>query len=287
MSRLVREPAVAGYFYPSDRTTLESLITKLFLSSRGPGSLELEEFGDTDILGLVVPHAGYVYSGEIAAYSYAAYKASGLRKRVVILGPNHYGLGAMASVYPPGVWRTPLGEVEIDSELVEIIARESEYADLDDLGHSREHSIEVQIPILQYIYGDASFQLTPIAIMLQTESVARDLANALHKVYGSHHNETVFIASTDFTHYEPASKAYEKDMEAINEILEIDPEGFMEKVFSMNISMCGYGPTAALLFLMKRIGGVEAKLLKYGNSGEVTGDIENVVGYASIVFYKV
>ncbi len=287
MSQRVREPSVAGYFYPSDKNELVDLIERLFRSSRGPGTHVLEDFADKDVIALLLPHAGYIYSGEIAAYGYAAYNSSGLKKRILILGPNHYGLGALASIYPEGMWRTPLGEVVIDPELSREIPSISEYIVHDEMGHVREHSIEVQLPILQYIHGNNSFLLTPISIMLQTESVARDIGYTLRKLNDMYGGEILFIVSTDFTHYESSSKAYEKDMMAIKKILDIDPDGFLEAVYSSDISMCGYGPTAALLYFLEGVEGVEATLLKYGHSGEVTGDVNNVVGYASIAFYKV
>jgi len=287
MYRRVRSPAVAGLFYPSDRDELESLIKSLFLGSRGPGDLYIERFRGRRLLGLIQPHAGYIYSGEIAAHGYAALLSSGLRPRVVIVGPDHYGLGGVASVYPGEAWLTPLGEVPIDHDVVDILLGHGGYLSPGEEGHVKEHSIEVQLPILQYIYGveGRGFRFAPISMGLQTINVAEEVGQALYEVWRRLGEEVVFIASTDFTHYTSAEEARRRDRYALDAISRLDPDGLMDAVYNRGSTMCGYGPTAALLFLARMVGGVEVELLRYGHSGEVTGDETSVVAYASIALW--
>jgi len=287
MYRRVRSPAVAGLFYPSDRDELESLIKSLFLGSRGPGDLYIERFRGRRLLGLIQPHAGYIYSGEIAAHGYAALLSSGLRPRVVIVGPDHYGLGGVASVYSGEAWLTPLGEVPIDHDVVDILLGHGGYLSPGEEGHVKEHSIEVQLPILQYIYGveGRGFRFAPISMGLQTINVAEEVGQALYEVWRRLGEEVVFIASTDFTHYTSAEEARRRDRYALDAISRLDPDGLMDAVYNRGSTMCGYGPTAALLFLARMVGGVEVELLRYGHSGEVTGDETSVVAYASIALW--
>ncbi len=287
MYRRVRSPAVAGLFYPSEREELESLIRKLFLGGRGPGGFYIERFRGRRLLGLIQPHAGYIYSGEIAAHGYAALLSSGLRRRVVIVGPDHYGLGGVASVYPGDAWLTPLGEAPIDHEVVDILLGHGGYLSPGEEGHLKEHSIEVQLPILQYIYGmeGAELLFTPVSMGLQTINVAEDVAQALYRVWERLDGEVVFIASTDFTHYTSAEEARRRDSYSLEAISSLDPDGLMDAVYNKGSTMCGYGPTAALLFLARMVGDVRVEILRYGHSGEVTGDDSSVVAYASIALW--
>ncbi len=287
MYRRVRSPAVAGLFYPSEKEELESLIRSLFLSRRGPGDFYIERYRGRRLLGLIQPHAGYVYSGEIAAHGYAALLSSGLKRRIVIVGPDHYGLGGVASVYPGDAWLTPLGEVPIDREAVDILLGHGGYLSPGEEGHLKEHSIEVQLPILQYIYRmeGKGFIFTPISMGLQTINVAEDVAQALYSVWRSLGEEVVFIASTDFTHYTSAEEARRRDSYSLDAIKSLDPEGLMDAVYNRGSTMCGYGPTAALLILARMVGDVDVEILRYGHSGEVTGDDSNVVAYASIALW--
>ncbi len=289
MPRLRRDPYVAGYFYPGDREELLKLIETLFTSRRGPGTLEISKWKDKEIFGAILPHAGYIYSGEIAAHGYAAYNASRLKNNVVIIGPNHHGRGASVSIYPGGTWATPLGEVEVDDRLADRLAEADGYLALDEVGHIYEHSIEVHVPFLQYLYGlkTKPFKILPIAMLLQTYNAVEELGEALYNTLKEIGLENFFIiASTDFTHYESAAEAEKRDRYAIEAILNMDPYGLLDAVYQHDVTMCGYGPTATLLYLARKIGGFKISLLKYGNSGEVTGDYHSVVAYASFIIYR-
>ncbi len=277
----IRYPVVAGYFYERDPESLRKQIEKSFLHFLGPGSLpRVSKIRNRLSIGFVSPHAGYMYSGPIAAHTYYALAGEGKPDTVIIAGPNHTGLGVGVSVMVEGVWKTPLGDAPIDSELAKAIVKISGYAAPDELAHLEEHSVEVQIPFLQYIFGDV--RIVPIVLMLQTPNIAKDLAEAIYKASEKLGRDIVFIASTDFSHYVPHETAYKKDHMAIEKILNIDPEGLYNTIEKYDISMCGPGPVMTLLYLAKKCGITRAELLKYATSGDVTGDKGLVVGYASI-----
>ncbi|WP_440059006.1 MEMO1 family protein [Thermogladius sp. 4427co] len=283
-----RYPAVAGYFYPRDRKELVSTIQQAFLHRLGPGKLPtIGGFRDKSVIGYVVPHAGYVYSGPVAAHSYYDLASSGIPETIVVLGTNHTGYGALVSVYPKGSWVTPLGEVEVDSELASKVVDISSYAELDEDAHIEEHSIEVQIPFLQYIYGDR-FKILPVTIGLHTVEVARDLALSLLKASSELKRDIVVLASSDFNHYEPQDITVSKDMEAINYIIRGDVEGFYRVLIEKNITVCGPGGIMTLIEYAKQVSGGKWKavLLKHATSGDITGDYYAVVGYASIKFQR-
>jgi len=263
---MIRYPAVAGAFYPSDPIELRKLVLSLLASASGdvPGKA----------IGAVVPHAGYVYSGRIAAAAYKVLEKSTGMNRVVVVGPNHTGAGAPVSVFPRGEWVTPLGTVRVDEELTSHIIEEGGgIADVD--AHIFEHSVEVQLPFLQTIYP--AFSFAPIVMMDQSYSAASALASATPE-------DVVFIASSDFSHYLPADVARKIDEAIIERILALDAKGVEQAVHEHNASVCGYGPIMALVEWAKRLG-AKAELLAFGNSGDVTGDYSNVVDYAAVVFY--
>lgn len=283
----VRSPAVAGYFYPIDPRDLRGAIEDSFKHQIGPGILpKPSPTRIKESTGFVVPHAGYIYSGPVAAHSYLKIAEEGLPETFIIIGPNHTGYGALVSVYPSGKWATPLGKIEIDTELARSIVNNSEYAELDVYAHVEEHSVEVQLPFLQYIFGN-KFKLVPIVLALQTPEVAVDLANAIYDAIAHSERDIVIIASTDFTHYEPHEKAKSKDLSAIEEIIKMDLNGFYRKIKELNISICGPGGIMVLIEYTRKIYGNKAKaeLLKYATSGDTSGNKVAVVGYASIRFY--
>ncbi|MHA1595484.1 MAG: AmmeMemoRadiSam system protein B [Candidatus Baldrarchaeia archaeon] len=279
----VRRPYVAGMFYAGDPENLKKQIEGCFLHRLGPQTLpRVNVAGERRILGLVSPHAGYMYSGPVAAHGFLDLATDGRPDLFIIIGPNHSGVGSSISVMSTGEWETPLGRVRIDEDIAKEIIKNSEYASEDDLGHTYEHSVEVQIPFLQYIYG--SFEFVPITMLLQTLSAARDLGKAISSAVKG--LNCVIIASTDFTHYEPHNVAMDKDAQAISAILALDERELFSKVDKFRISMCGYGPVAAMLVAVKNMGAKGAKLLKYATSGDITGDLGRVVGYASIKIFK-
>jgi len=278
----VRSPAVAGMFYESSPEALRSRIEWCFKHGLGPGSTPKLSDGPRRIIGLVCPHAGYMYSGPIAAWSYHALAEDGRPDCFVILGPNHSGVGAAVSIMTSGMWRTPFGDAEVDSELSESILKHAEVIEDDDYAHLSEHSIEVQLPFLQYLYGKVKF--VPICMMLQTYEVAAKVGQAIAKAAAD--RDVVVIASTDFTHYAPQRIANENDEAVIGRILELDPKGVIDVVYRRNVSMCGPGPVMAMLVACKLLGASGASKLKYATSGDITGSYHAVVGYASIAVYR-
>ncbi len=265
---MIRYPAVAGSFYPSDPVELRRTI--LSLLSKVPEAEEKE------VVGAIVPHAGYVYSGWVAAYAYRTLeKTTHPHERVVVVGPNHTGYGAPVSVFPRGEWVTPLGPVAVDEEIAKQIVERSS-AEFDTDAHIFEHSVEVQLPFLQTIYP--SFSFVPIVMLDQSYDAAKELAEALPP-------DVVLIASSDFSHYVPADVAKRLDMLVIEKIRALDAQGIERVVREHRISVCGYGPIMTLVEWAKAQN-ARAEVLKYATSGDVTGDYSNVVAYAAIVFVR-
>jgi AmmeMemoRadiSam system protein B len=276
----MRKPAVAGSFYPGSFTGLQSQIEDCFRHPLGPGALPGEgKTAERHILGLVSPHAGYIYSGPVAAHGFFRIAAEKKPQTVVIVGPNHRGLGAMVAVGREGTWQTPLGSVDLDVEVGEAIISAGHWAKWDDLAHSMEHSLEVQVPFLQYLYG-SEFKIVPIAMLRQELEIAQDLGGAIAAALKG--KEGLIIASSDFSHYESQSSASRKDRLALEAILNLDPARLEETVNSHNISMCGPGPVMAMITACQELGAKKASLLRYATSGDVTGDYSQVVGYASV-----
>lgn len=285
---MTRRPAVAGMFYEADKAALEHEIERCFLTKLGPGKHpHVREGREGRLLGLVCPHAGYVYSGSAAAHGYSALAADGLPDIAVFLGPNHYGMGAPVAVSAASKWQTPLGTMQVDTETASAIARLSQYAEPDDLPHSREHSIEVQLPFLQYIGGE-DVRIVPIAIAhLSYENallVVDDIGSAIARALAG--KSAVVIASTDFTHQESAASALAKDSAAIEEMLRLDGKGLLRVVEERSITMCGAVGTAVMIEACKALGATRASKLTYYNSGDVTGDTDRVVGYGALSVIK-
>jgi len=276
----MRKPAVAGSFYEGSAAGLRRQIEDCFKHPLGPGALPgSARVVERRILGLVSPHAGYIYSGPVAANGFFQIAAEGKPQTVVILGPNHRGLGAAVAVGGQEAWQTPLGSVEIDVEVGQAIVSATRWARLDDLAHSMEHSIEVQVPFLQYIYENG-FRIVPISMLRQDWEVSRELGRAVAAALKG--ENAVIIASSDFSHYESQSMASKKDRLALESILNLEPERLEETVISHSITMCGPGPVMTMLTACKALGSKKARLLRYATSGDITGDHSQVVGYASV-----
>ena len=278
----MRLPAVAGEFYEGSRERLLRQIEWCYTHRLGPGKIPSLQKGERKMVGLVSPHAGYMYSGPVAAHGFAALAQDGKPERVVIIGPNHHGLGSGVSLMSTGVWATPLGEVEVDGELAREILDKSEIIDDEEEAHRFEHSIEVQLPFLQHLLG--RFKFVPICMMLQDVRTSLEVGEAV--ALACEGKDVLIVASTDFTHYESQESAEKKDKIAIDRILSLDPKGLVETVEERGISMCGYGPVAAMLEACRRLGAKTAKLLKYATSGDTSGFKAEVVGYASVAIYK-
>jgi len=280
----VRRPTQAGSFYAGDAESLKAQIESCFLHKFGPGKLpKVIANGARRIVGLVCPHAGYVYSGPVAANAYFELASDGKPDTVVVLGPNHTGYGSALALMDSGVWQTPLGNVEVDSLVAHEIARETGLVDVDESAHRYEHSIEVQLPFLQYLYGDR-FKFVPICFGIQDLASAEEVGNALVEVLAE--RNAVIIASSDFTHYESQANAAKKDGAALKAVEAMDAKQFLSIIESQNVTACGYGPIATTITAAKGLQAKEAKLLQYKTSGDITGDKSSVVGYAAVSFRK-
>jgi AmmeMemoRadiSam system protein B len=219
-----------------------------------------------------------MYSGPIAAHSYLALSEERKPDTAIILCPNHTGVGSALSLMGKGIWETPLGRVNIDEEISKAIFDASRMIDMDETAHAYEHSIEVQLPFLQYLYG-STIRIVPICMGLQDLDVSRNLGEAIAEATKS--KNTVVIASTDMTHQESQQSATCKDRLVLDAIQTMDEESVQKTVESHRITMCGYGPVSAALVASKRLGADKAEILSYHTSGDITGDRGAVVGYAS------
>ena len=274
----MRKPVVAGLFYPSREDELIEQIRMCFLDRKiGPGDLPGPvETSLQRPIGLVSPHAGYIYSGPVAAWGFLEAAKLGKPSLVVIIGPNHTGLGKRVGIWPSGFWETPLGRVPVSEEAVEIILTNSRYAEQDTLSHLKEHSIEVQLPFLQFVFGD--FSIVPICLMDQSPTVVEDLAFAVRELMKKF-DDVLIIASTDLNHYEDQKTTLRKDSLVVEAVEKRDSRLLYEYLVKEDISMCGYGGVAVLLNL--DFSGV--RILKHATSGDVSGDTLEVVGYLSAI----
>ena len=275
---MLRQPAVAGHFYQGTAEALRKQVQGFIV----PGAKKVKA------LGILAPHAGLMYSGAVAG---AVYSSVELPDTFILIGPNHTGLGASVSLMSSGSWETPLGEVDIDEQLAAAILQRSSLIHDDTLAHLREHSLEVQLPFIQYFKN--VFKIVPLQ-MLDTGlttclEVGKAIAAAIKELGvpsvadDSKHRQVLIVASSDMSHYERASSAKEKDLKAIDRVLNLDPPGLYRTIRDYGITMCGYGPAVAMLTACNALGASRAELVKYANSGDVSGDYEQVVGYAGII----
>lgn len=263
----MRQTTVAGQFYPQNPKSLKKELGRCFKDVA---------ISEKPILGAVVPHAGYIYSGHVAAQAYAQLPRA---NTYILFGPNHTGYGSPVAL-SQDTWTTPLGVVETDREIGKQLA--GTIIDFDELAHHYEHSIEVQIPFLQHRFG-SDFKILPICMGLQDEETAMEVGKEVALAAKTTGKKVVFIASSDFTHYQPDSVAREQDSYLIEAILEMDIPEFYRRREERSISACGFGPIAATLAATKEFGASNVSLIKYATSGDVSGDISGVVGYAAII----
>ncbi len=280
---ITRHPVAAGMFYENRRESLLEQIRSLFLHPIGPGKLPQEGGKSRESIGYISPHAGYIYSGPVAAHTYYWLSRERKPETIIIIGPNHTGLGPAVSMAPWREWETPLGKIPVDTELRDFLARKSTLIYPEYSAHLYEHSIEVQLPFIQYIYG-SEVKILPIAVLNQIPPIAEKLAVELDEALEKLGRDAVIIASTDMTHYEPHEKAVEKDMGAFERIRTLDHKSLFEYLIKNNVSMCGPLGVMVLMIEAKRKGAGEPQLLKYATSGEITGDKDAVVGYLSARF---
>ncbi len=280
----VRLPCVAGSFYEGKAEALKAQIEGCFLHKFAHGRVpKVNAVGARRIVGLVCPHAGYEYSGAVAANAYYELALDGKPETVVVLGPNHRGYGSALATASEGFWRTPLGDAEIDAEIARKIVDESGIVDVDDSAHVEEHSVEVQLPFLQYLYG-SGFKFVPVCFQMQDLASAVEVGKALAKVLAG--KNAVVIASSDMTHYEPQKVAAAKDTAALKAVAAMDEKRFYSVLEKQDVTACGYGPIGALIVAAKGLGAKTADLLCYRTSGDTTGDSSSVVGYAAVSFKK-
>lgn len=280
----IRRAAYAGTFYEGQAESLKKQIEGSFIHKLGPGALpKVADGAPKDIIGMVCPHAGYMYSGPVAAHSYYHLACDGRPDLVVIFGPNHTGSGSGLAIMREGAWRTPLGEVEIDSAAADNIVKESNIIDVDESAHIREHSIEVQLPWLQFLYG-SHFKFVPICFLMQDFESSREVGVSVAKALKG--KNAVVMASTDMSHYEPQKTAETRDKTVLAAAQKLNEKELYSTVEGLQVSMCGYGPVVAAITAAKDLGAKTGKLLCYKTSGDVVGDYSAVVGYASLVFTR-
>lgn len=273
----LRKPAVAGHFYSGSRETLMAEVRRCFESPMGPGSSEPpQSVGKRTIFGALSPHAGYVFSGPVAAHVYRKLWEQKPPATVIILGPNHTGMGAGVAVATED-FETPFGVVEIDQELVKSLADDTIMPDMT--AHAHEHSIEVQLPFMQYMGW--SSKIVPISMALVDYDLAAIVGKKLRDAI-SDRDDVLVVASSDMSHYVPQKIAEELDGKAIDKMLKLDSRGLYNVVISKNITMCGLGPTISMI---EAVRGSKATLLKYATSGDIQ-PMREVVGYAAVSIEK-
>jgi AmmeMemoRadiSam system protein B/AmmeMemoRadiSam system protein A len=266
---MIRLPVVAGRFYPEAAPELEALIK----------TMVDEQAVKEDVLGMVVPHAGYPFSGQVVG---ACLSKINFPETFIIIGPNHTGRGKPFSIMTDGKWLTPFGVVDIDKELAKKLVATSKYLREDEEAHRLEHSIEVQLPFLQYFKKDIKF--VPIITTLSNIEAHRQIGKEIAKVIKDTKRNAVIMVSSDMTHYEPHEEAKRKDELAIRAMLDLNENELSKRIEGLGITMCGYAPALSLLVAMKELDGTRAELVKYQTSGDTTGDFDSVVGYAGILF---
>ncbi len=264
---MIREPAVAGAFYPASAAELASGVDRFLAAGKGPAA---------PALGMVVPHAGYIYSGGVAG---AAYAHVAVPPRVILMGPNHTGLGfSRAALAPAESWRTPLGRAPRDEPVWTALSAAPGVAS-DAAAHAREHSLEVQLPFLQRVRPELTMTALCLAHLsyAECERLAGAVASAARQA------SALVVASSDMSHYLPAVEARAADHRALEPLLALDAEGLYRRVHEEEITMCGIIPAVVMLLAARALGARSAELVRYAHSGEVSGDDERVVGYAGVI----
>jgi AmmeMemoRadiSam system protein B len=258
---------VAGQFYTADPEELRGELAG-FLADAAPKER---------VRGVIAPHAGYLYSGAVAGEVYAAVE---IPRTVVILGPNHHGLGAAAALYPPGEWLTPLGTVPVDPVLSGLVRKYAPFVTEDARAHEREHSLEVQVPFLQQLRPGLA--IVPLCLGFGDYATCSLLGKALAAAIGEFGEETLIVASSDMTHYQSADTARSQDELALNEALALNAEGLLAVCRTHRITMCGVIPAVVMLVAARELGATHARLVRYATSGDITGDYRQVVAYAGV-----
>lgn len=269
---MLRLPAVAGQFYPGNPKELSASIE---LYARAEKAQE-----KVRVRACLVPHAGYMYSGGVAG---AVFARACLPKKILLIGVRHYPHGESLAILSDGAWRTPLGDVPIDSELAARLRKECSALREDRIAHSREHSLEVELPFLQVLAP--GFTFVPVAVGTHDFAVLTQLGEGIARVLEATQDEILIVTSSDMNHYEDDETTRRKDHKAIDKILKLDAQGLYTVCCEEQITMCGVGPAIVMLTAMRRLGVEKAELVRYATSGDVSGDREAVVGYAGMIFH--
>jgi AmmeMemoRadiSam system protein B len=269
---VLRPPAVAGRFYPSNPAELTALVHQY--TKREPGN------APAHVKACLVPHAGYVYSGHVAG---AVFARVALPKKILILGVRHFPRGEPLAILSNGAWRTPLGDAEIDASLAETLRRACRLLREDSVAHSAEHSLEVQLPFLQVLAP--GFTFVPVALGTVRFEELVNVGEAVAQVMAAQTEDVLLLTTSDLNHYEDDATTRVKDRKAIDQLLALDARGLYDTCRKEEISMCGLGPSVAMLTALCAIGAKKAELVKYATSGDVSGDHDAVVGYAGMIFH--
>lgn len=275
---ILRQPIVAGTFYNLHPESLKKQLKFCFNHKFGPKRVKKEK-----VIAAVVPHAGYIYSGPVAAWVYSKLE----KANFIILGPNHSGMGSQFAIMKSGLWKTPLGEVVIDEKVAEKLVKKCKILEYDVLAHQYEHSIEVQLPFLQFRFGN-NFKFVPISVLNEFADETllencRLIGKGIAKVVKKEKGKWIVLASSDFSHYVPHEVALKTDKAVIRAILKLNEKEFFQKINERNASVCGFGPIAVAIVAAKELKAKKGKLLCYKTSGDMTEDYTSVVGYASII----
>ena len=265
---MLRPPAVSGQFYHGSSSRLEQQVSQYIQSATGKEKA----------VGIMVPHAGLMYSGAVAG---AVFSSIEMPKTFVMLGPNHTGLGSRIAVMDDGEWEVPTGKLRIDRKLATRILENAQQAERDARAHTFEHSLEVQVPFIVHFSPDIA--IVPIALLSVTYDQCVQLAEAVAKAVQSVDYPVTVLASSDMSHFVPDRVARQKDKTALDRMLAMDPRGLFDTVVRERISMCGYLPATVMVIASKLLGATSAHLAHYMTSGDVSGDYDSVVGYAGVV----
>ena len=265
---MMRKPAVAYQFYPGEPEELERTVS----------SFEDREAAKEDAIAIIAPHAGYIYSGKVAG---SVYSSARICDNVILLGPNHTGLGEAVSLMPSGSWEIPTGTTEINSDLAHMLIEESPLLSPDENAHLREHSLEVQLPFIHHFNPEV--RIVPITIMHLNTGDCEELGRAIARVIKKYENEVLIVVSSDMNHYESDEVTRAKDKRALDRVLALDAEGLLKTTQDENITMCGVIPAAVAISAAKELGATSARLVDYATSGDTSGDYDHVVGYAGIL----
>jgi len=268
---MLRLPAVAGRFYPSDPKELATLVREYSQPDSNHQAIPVRA-------GLV-PHAGYMYSGHVAG---AVFSRIALPEKIIVLGVRHYPRGEPAAILSNGAWRTPLGDARIDAALAEELSRACPLLREDSVAHSAEHSLEVQVPFLQVLAP--GFTFVPVALGTVRFEWLVNIGEAIARVAGNSKESILLLTTSDLNHYEDDATTRSKDRKAIDRLLALDAQGLYDTCRNEEISMCGLGPAVAMLTALNALGAQKSELVKYATSADVSGDRSQVVGYAGMIF---